>query len=108
MTAAEALALPDDVLAVLYSTYSEETWAAGWHIDGATDPDFIAWLLSGRCHETQSEYVVRDLAKIRALLAPEQTCDEPGCGREGLCGWPSPIGYRRTCYEHSDLVGTGR
>lgn len=28
-------------------------------------------------------------------------CDEPGCTREGGCGWPTDGGYRRTCYEHS-------
>lgn len=28
-------------------------------------------------------------------------CDEPGCKLEGGCGWPSPEGYRHTCYEHS-------
>lgn len=32
------------------------------------------------------------------------TCDEPGCGREATCGWPSTPRYRWTCYEHSDLV----
>jgi hypothetical protein len=27
-------------------------------------------------------------------------CDEPGCGAEVTCGWPTPAGYRRTCGEH--------
>lgn len=27
-------------------------------------------------------------------------CDEPGCTKEGTCGWPSPSGYRRTCVDH--------
>jgi hypothetical protein len=26
--------------------------------------------------------------------------DEPGCGREATSGWPSPQGYRHTCYNH--------
>lgn len=37
--------------------------------------------------------------------APERVtsaCDEPGCEREGACGFPTPTGnYRRTCFEHS-------
>lgn len=34
-------------------------------------------------------------------------CDEPECGREASCGWPTGNdadawgGYRQTCYEHS-------
>jgi hypothetical protein len=31
---------------------------------------------------------------------PEMTCDEPGCKKHITCGWPSPIGYRRTCGDH--------
>ncbi len=27
-------------------------------------------------------------------------CDEPGCGAEVCCGFPSPTGYRRTCGRH--------
>ena len=28
-------------------------------------------------------------------------CDEPGCQRDGSCGWPvRGGGYRRTCFEH--------
>ncbi len=27
-------------------------------------------------------------------------CDEPDCQKEANCGWPSPDGYRRTCYDH--------
>lgn len=27
-------------------------------------------------------------------------CDEPGCTREGTCGFPIDNGYRRTCGEH--------
>lgn len=30
----------------------------------------------------------------------EVICDEPGCWQRGTCGAPSPIGYRRTCFEH--------
>jgi len=31
---------------------------------------------------------------------PERKCDEPGCDEHSTCGWPSPGGYRRTCFEH--------
>jgi hypothetical protein len=27
-------------------------------------------------------------------------CDEDGCNQQATCGWPSPTGYRRTCYKH--------
>ena len=30
----------------------------------------------------------------------EGVCDEPGCESGNSCGWPSPDGYRRTCFEH--------
>lgn len=28
-------------------------------------------------------------------------CDEPDCVQTVSCGWQSPEGYRRTCYQHS-------
>ena len=27
-------------------------------------------------------------------------CDEPGCDKPSSNGWPSPEGYRRTCWLH--------
>lgn len=27
-------------------------------------------------------------------------CDEPDCTRVAGCGWPSPEGYRNTCFPH--------
>ena len=42
---------------------------------------------------------------------PDMRCDEPKCMRQGTVGWPTRPGgtgpnggYRRTCYEHSDLA----
>jgi len=32
---------------------------------------------------------------------PEMQCDEPGCKKQIVCGWPSDKGYRRTCSEHN-------
>ena len=29
------------------------------------------------------------------------TCDEAGCWNERTSGTPTPIGYRRTCWDHS-------
>jgi hypothetical protein len=44
--------------------------------------------------------------------APEHVtsaCDEPGCTKEGDCGFPTPDGsYRRTCFEHSIFSATLR
>jgi hypothetical protein len=35
---------------------------------------------------------------------PDRRCDEPGgCMKDGTMGWPSPSGYRRTCWDHSDI-----
>jgi hypothetical protein len=38
--------------------------------------------------------------ECRSAESFENVCDEPGCTRVAGCGWPSPSGYRRTCYEH--------
>lgn len=29
-------------------------------------------------------------------------CDAPDCHREAGCGWPSPKGYRWTCWQHQE------
>ena len=34
---------------------------------------------------------------------PPMQCDEPGCKKQSVCGWPSPKGYRRTCSEHHNM-----
>jgi hypothetical protein len=36
--------LPDWVLCLVYSAWSEEHWAAGWMSDHETSPGFVAWL----------------------------------------------------------------
>lgn len=38
--------------------------------------------------------------RCRAAEQFDNICDEAGCRQIASCGWPSPIGYRRTCYEH--------
>jgi len=32
--------------------------------------------------------------------APWRVCDVEGCKKEYTCGWPSPNGYRKTCFDH--------
>lgn len=32
-----------------------------------------------------------------------EICDEPGCNMVTTCGFPTPIGYRRTCSKHSQI-----
>ena len=27
-------------------------------------------------------------------------CDEPGCEEAHMCGWNSPSGWRKTCWDH--------
>ena len=36
-----------------------------------------------------------------------EVCDEPGCDKNAGCGFPTPDGYRRTCYEHSNFRKEG-
>ncbi len=38
--------------------------------------------------------------KCRSAESFVNICDELGCDREATCGWPSPGGYRRTCFDH--------
>lgn len=38
----------------------------------------------------------------------DNMCDEPACDKVAGCGWPSPEGYRRTCYEHSSFAAEKR
>lgn len=33
----------------------------------------------------------------------DEICDEPGCVAVTSCGFPTPQGYRRTCFKHSDF-----
>jgi hypothetical protein len=38
--------------------------------------------------------------KCKAAGELDNACDEPGCNQIATCGFPSPIGYRRTCGKH--------
>lgn len=60
--AAALLALPDALLADLYSMWSEEMWAAGWMMD--EEERFARWLLSlpERAAEGPTTPAPRDLA----------------------------------------------
>lgn len=55
--------LPDEVLALLYSAWSEESYAAGWMMDG--EPAFVRDVLEGRALD---DYVYASLSKIREEL----------------------------------------
>ena len=39
--------------------------------------------------------------KCRTPERVTMACDEPGCNKESSCGFPTPAGYRRTCFNHS-------
>jgi hypothetical protein len=39
--------------------------------------------------------------KCRAPDRVTSACDEPGCDREGTCGFRTETRYRRTCFKHS-------
>lgn len=41
--------------------------------------------------------------KLDVLKGVLNMCDEPGCFDHASCGFPTENGYRRTCYDHSDL-----
>ena len=36
---------------------------------------------------------------VESLLV---ACDEPGCMKRSKCGFPTPSGYRHTCYDHME------
>jgi len=39
----------------------------------------------------------------KAIVNFDQVCDEDGCDALTSCGFPTPDGYRNTCYRHSDF-----
>lgn len=36
----------------------------------------------------------------KSVIGFTELCDEPECIRAASCGFPTPNGYRRTCYQH--------
>jgi hypothetical protein len=46
--------------------------------------------------------------ECRAAEQFDNMCDEPECRKVATCGWPSPEGYRRTCFEHSSFAAAKR
>jgi hypothetical protein len=36
----------------------------------------------------------------------DEMCDEPECDQRATCGFPTPTGYRRTCFDHSAFATT--
>ena len=51
-------------------------------------------------HPFRSHETVVGCPDCGAMDEFENLCDEPGCSKEAGCGFPTPDGYRRTCYEH--------
>lgn len=41
--------------------------------------------------------------KLEVLKSSLNMCDEPGCFDDASCGFPTENGYRRTCFDHSNL-----
>jgi len=62
-----AAALPDWVLCLIYSTWSEEAWAAGWMSGGVNSPAFVAWLRE-QSQRVLEDYEREDVPAIRAAL----------------------------------------
>jgi hypothetical protein len=63
-----ALSLADDVMARLYTEWSEGAYCSGWITDG--EAEFVEHLLAlGETdHHELAEYEVESIKKIRALL----------------------------------------
>ena len=74
-----------------------------WRDVQAARPDPVADALEAWHAAPDSPEYDRMSAAIDAhedALEIYRRCDEPGCTREGTCGWPTDGGYRRTCYKH--------
>jgi rubredoxin len=56
-----------------------------------------------RVKDPKSETLWNICPACRSAESFENLCDEPGCNRIAGSGWPSPLGYRRTCFDHSEI-----
>lgn len=77
--------------------------AGGLIADIRGEGNYMDWYCSGP-YATVSDMIALSMKKegwIADILPP--ICDEPGCIKEGTCGWPTDSGYRMTCYGHSDF-----
>lgn len=66
----ELAELPDWVLALLYTTWSEEWYAAGWMLDHETDTRFLQWMQEHTAR-TLDNYERDGAVKMRAALLRE-------------------------------------
>lgn len=74
-----------------------------WRDVQASRPDPIARALAAwHTAPDRSEEARMDDAIEAYEIALEEyrRCDEPGCAKEGTCGFPVKGGYRNTCFEH--------
>jgi hypothetical protein len=79
-TKIEAL-LPDWVLCLIYSAWSEEHWAASWMSDHENSPGFVAWLRE-QMSRLLEDYERHGLPAIREAVrqAAAQSAAEEGDG----------------------------
>ena len=66
MKPSEALMLPDEILAEMYSAWSEDTYCAGWMSDA--EEEFAEWLINDSKHRRMADYETEGVAKIRQFL----------------------------------------
>ena len=67
----QALAIPDGLLADMYSYWSEDTYCAWWTRDG--EEEFVRWLLSDERGNRRklTNYQMESIKTIRELLTKE-------------------------------------
>lgn len=51
-------------------------------------------------HPFEPQEEVWGCPKCRDIGTLKSVCDAPHCTQFYTCGWPSPKGYRQTCFEH--------
>lgn len=75
------------------------------HVGPIAEFDFIADPRPG--HEGSGWYACRHCDGIDDKVTT--ACDEPGCIKEGTCGFPvnDERKYRRTCFEHATFFNKG-
>lgn len=66
--------------------------------DGLTISNEFDLNIMDEIRKVIKEYQYAEYKHLKPIL---NMCDEPDCWEEATCGWPSEIGYRHTCYEHS-------
>ena len=50
-----------------------------------------------------AEMTVTGCPNCKSVECFTEICDEPECNQPASCGFPTPDGYRRTCFKHSEF-----